>query len=487
MKKLYESLLDDEDDLMQASDKAVISDWLKKYAVGDYKIKFTKNGLELKKGTLTIKDFKEDHFPTDFKFCHTNIKGNINIVNCDITTLEGFFDHITILNGDLHIDNCKNLTNLGTLPTIIDGNVSIFGNKSLRSLAGISEHIYGVVYIAKNGKKFKKDEIAKMVGDLVRRIDTISESFEEACETMITESEQMINEELNEPHLLKLAEFLRKQSKAKGYRSWLFSDIFGGYNIAWDKITNADVETYAWPNIDKKVITKCRNIISGAKSGFILLQNMEGEYTYIIFPNKRYIYLKSYYHQPDKRGGKSTYLAEICQDASEITLVYYEGMSTNQMKWNRMQSREGMVLNTPEYYRQVARENVKRYREIVAQNKVLKVSGADKYNNKVQDVVMRALKATTIANTQPDKFADKMYKLESLMEHIYGTKSYSNGRTYGQNGLLNVYTNYTKSISRVYNKEAYDSASTLRYIKDYTNEMDELISTIERYLSDFGV
>ena len=468
MKSIYdiikEGLLDDEDVWMDRIEKNVGESWFEENAQGNFKIKNKKSSLgPTLVGKVIIDGFQGETLPIQI----WTIKGDLYINNCpNLKTLNGFFGERPIsIEGGLYIENCPNLENLNGLPPIVD-DFSLVGNKKIKSLEGAPKHVFGNCYIVKNGKRFSEEYIRSMI-EISQRV-VCSED----------EIEANITEALNEPHLLELAEYL----KSKGTS---FKKILGDeFRMSLDKITSKDVEVYRWPkNIDDGV-KAANQIISGRKNGFVVLMNAENEYDYIIY-GKNLINLDRWSYFGSSYMTKSTNLINKCKNAHEIIVFYSNGFETQNLKWERINARIGMITNTEEQNRQIARENVERYKKLVAKMRADKDKDFEEIDKQVENIVMRVLKASQISHRDPNKIDS--YKISSLNEWIYDQTRWDSRshNTYGKDGLLRVYSKYTEYFQDVRKGSAYDYQ--IRELKSCKEKLIDIIKKIDTELKLLGL
>ena len=290
MISLFESLLDDFEDMEVSQDKEMIKQWCEDNLKGNYKLVVLKNGHIKLRGDVLIKDYKDDNFPYQISV----MNGNLSIEKCpNITSLNGLFVDFISIDGNFSINNCEKLTSLEGGPLTVKGTLSITGNKSLKSIEGAPELVFGNIYIMKNGKKFSFDKLAEKY-DLARRIVCSLEDDEDLVnEDVVNEeliNEELINEALNEPHLLELADQMKK-SKLN-----IKNVLFDYLPIEWDLIDSSNVQEFT--RIDAKAKTKIRNTIARRDDirGIILLwDDHKQKYTSIISDKKEILDLNKWY------------------------------------------------------------------------------------------------------------------------------------------------------------------------------------------------
>lgn len=463
-KIIKESLLDDTDDFLEKMDKVVGAAWLEKNATGDYKIKDKKSTLGLTiTGRLIIDGFTGETIPVTIWSVK---KGDVYIVNCpNLKTINGLFTERPLsLDGGLYIENCPKLMSLEGCPPIVDS-FSCVGNRSIKSLVGAPEHVFGNCHIMKNGKKFTEEQI-KAVMEVSKRINCNEE-----------EETANITEALTEPHLLKLAEYLKTKKTS-------FKRIFGdGY--AWDKITSKDVLSFEYGFTDEAK-KACNMILYSRKNGIIVTFDRNGDYR-DIFKGKYHYDISDSSYRFGRSGNMTT--NEILNElkyASEIIVIYFtQAMATYDLQRDRRVSREGMITNTEYQNKQIARENVERYKKLAAQMRANKDKDFEEIDGQVEDIIMRVLKASQISHRNPDKIDS--YKIRSLNEWIYDERRWDSRshKEYGRDGLLRVYSKYTEYFQDVRKGNAYNFQ--IDGLKSCKEKLIDIIKKIDNELKSLGL
>lgn len=479
MKNLFESILDDFENLEKSQDKELVGEWFKENVKGKYKIVVLKNNTVKVWGDILIKDYKEDNFPFTISF----MSGNVSIEKCpNITSISGLFTDLMTIEGSLTINNCPKLTSLEGCPMIVHGALSLTGNSSLKSLEGAPEIVHGTTYVMKNGKRFSKEQVEKHI-KMPRRIVCSIED-----EDVLVEG--LVNEALNEPHLLELVD------RMKACKMDIKSLLFNWLTIEWDMIDSSNVTEY--DKVDNKVLTICRNILSGrGDRGIILLRNPQDEYQYIISYRKDMLVIRDQSQNRWYNGwidGTTTELIEYIKKADSIVVITWDSDAMyrrDKKRISRGEARLGMVLNTPDYYEQVARENRERYKKLLAQ---IRANGSDKEFEKIDkdidDILTKVMQLTRDLrkNFKPNNTGTSYHfdisKIEELNKQIYDQRQWNSSRHgggyySGEHGLLvlyNYYTTYTLKVKNngdnYYEREAKNyKAQLLQKIKDLKAEL----------------
>lgn len=492
MKSIYdiinESILDDIDDIMNVTDNIVSKGWFEENATGKFKAKISKKGITKITGDVIIKGYEGETFP-DLNIDEFN--GSLTIEKCpNLVSMEGLFkQYFYKIYGNLIINNCPKLTKLAC-PNTVEGNFQLVGNSSLKSLEGAPEMVTDEVYIMKNGKKFTEDQIKKhipYIGDFIC-------CSEESEEVDITESEE-VDEAFGNPYLMLLA----KQLKESGLS---FKEIFNKYgsHVSWDQVDSSHITNYNWryKSPSDKDLKAARAIISGKSFGYIItyryednklkfIRAIDGHKSTIVFGGKyaRWYQVKST-ELIDMICGRG-YSYPKCDGM--IIIHAMKDLDNWEKRNERGQARSGMVENTPEYYRQVARENMERYKKIVAQNRANRKSGdVERVQKKVNEFLQKIMQASANVMKNPTKYTDNLYRLEILNEYAYDKVSYDRGRTYGSDGVLVLFNRYMDSWTRTATgKTTYYSGDVQKLLQSIEERIDKIISKAQDYLNSFDV
>lgn len=471
---VIEGLLGDFDELEKNQDKDMVKQWCEQNFSGEYNVVILKSKKMKLRGNVILKNYEEDSFP----FIITELHGNLSIEKCpNITSLKGLFDDVMKMDGNLSINNCQSLNSLEGIPYIIEGSLSITGNRSLKTLDYMPEFINGTVYIMKNGKRFKESDVKN-----VKWFKRIVCSMEDD-EDLINEDE-IINEALNEPHLLEFAELLKKH---KSDLTSLFRSQQIAHTMPWEKLDSSNVTEYT--KIDSKVKTIVRNIISGkefkqtATRSYIFLKDYNDNYTYIISYKKELLRIASIFQHKTAVWQKynSTELMEIIEKADSLFIVSIDEKLTSdnyKLRLNRAQSQTGVVQNTPEYYAQVVKDNLKRYRDIIAKKRAAgSISKGDtdfdEMDIKVKKLAEETLTIVSKLNKNSNSSTLSIYdnrhayrKINKIMEELQNVMTAFN--TYVSKYILfkHYYDNYHDNVNmwESYKLDTQHTLSKLKYI-----------------------
>ena len=463
-KSIKESLLDDTDEFLDKMDKVVGGAWFEKNAKGNFKIKDKKSSIGCTiVGDIVFDKYDGEEIPVSVWKVQ---KGSVYFTNCpNLKSVRGFFgEYPGTLDGGLFIENCPNLKSLDGCPTVV-GDFSCIGNRKIKSLEGAPKHVFGNCYVMKNGKRFSEEYIRSLI-EVTDRIDC-NENTEEAN----------IIEAFTEPHLLKLAEYVKSQKSS--FRR-LFGDEVGA---ALDKITSKDVQTFRYPRNIEDGVKAANQIISGRASGFIVLLDKQDKFSYII-RGKRYINLYSGYNFGYQRSSKSTELIDMCKRAGEIMVFRLtKDFQTWELRSDRREARAGMIENTEDQNRKIAKENIERYRKIVAQNRANRDKDFEEIDKQVESIIMRVLKASQISHRDPNKISAG--QVRNLNEWIYDEVHYSSSThtSYGKTGLLRLYNRFTDYLADVkkgakYSFQIEELQKVKVQIKDTIKKIDEELTSL---------
>ena len=477
LRDMCESLLDDEDDLMAAADKVMDKKWIEDNCAGDFKMSYTKKGMRLAKGTLIIKNLAGE-LP---EFVHfVSVKGDIHIEKCnDITNINNLFDPYCDCIGDINISLCPKLVSLKGLPIYIKGNLTVVGNKSLKDIDAntpVKTVVTKKVNFAKNSTRWKEGYISKyfeVIGQINCSLD--DESVMEG----------IVNEALNEPHLLALAKQLIDDKKGLNFGNIIHVQHL---HFKWDEVTSSNVKEYEAG--DKKSLTAARKIISSGMSGMVL-GKIAGKYKYIMLPNKDMYNLVTGRLIWNMTTGDLITTLESCDEIVVVNLDNVE--RTYDIKSQRKIAQKGIVkMGDAEYNKKVARENINRYKEIISQNKLKKDKDFENIDKLVQNVLNGVMQAVMNVHKDPAKYADVSWKLSLLQEAVYNQRTYNRGNSYGEDGLLKVYNMYNENYIKAHaDKTASPYASSsetyMKGMEACKERIYKIVLDITNRLTAFGV
>ena len=202
--------------------------------------------------------------------------------------------------------------------------------------------------------------------------------------------------------------------------------------------------------------------LQGARDGhdfipwFVVTLDKQDRFEMLIY-GKNYIDLSPGYSFRRNGHAKSTELLDICRHAGEIMVFRLTtDLETWRLQADRRDSREGMIENTEDQNREIAKKNIERYKKIVAQNRANKDKDFEEIDKQVESIIMRVLKASQISHRNPEKIS--AYEVSRLNEWIYDEIRYSSSthKSYGKTGLLRLYNKFTDYLADVKKGDAYD-------------------------------
>jgi hypothetical protein len=464
--------MDDFDILSDNQDKEMVSQWAKDNLLGKYHVAISKKtgGLKLR-GDVIIKGCEDEVFFAKIE----SLNGSLTIEKCpNLTSLEGFLDRYMKFDGNLTINNCPKLTSLVGCPMIVSGSLSITGNTSLKSLEGCPEIVYGNVYVMKNGKRFSQDQINNKIKCTTRIVCSVE------GDDVIEES--TINEALNEPHLLDLVDQLKRNK-------FNIKTFFDDFQVEWDKIDSSQVKEYT--KMDAKEKAKARNVIAKRDDirGVILLKDKDDNYYRAISHRKDYLVLNTKqwggYGQPYWQDANSTELMSMVEAAYSMVIITWgwkEQSDRYKKHGDRVKGREGMIENTPQFYEEMARQNIERYKKIIAQNKVNNMDAEiEKIDKDIEAITMKALKLAQEARkaASSNGYFDST-KIDNIMKRIYDRQHYLGYNKYGSNyagddGLLHLYSAFMQYYVRSKSGDDYN----VKYMKEYKRKLLDMIKDLK--------
>ena len=147
-----------------------------------------------------------------------------------------------------------------------------------------------------------------------------------------------------------------------------------------------------------------------------------------------------------------------------------------------------MVMYSEQYNEKVARDNVNRYKTILAKRRSLGNINFDDIDNQVQEVVAKVLMVSRMVHKNPAKYADSSYKISYLNNWVYDQERYDKGKTYGKDGLLRLYDSLTNCFLNIQKEK--DDRITRYYAKQIDSiktQITDIINIIKSDLKYFGL
>lgn len=355
------------------------------------------------------------------------------------------------------------------------------------------------------------------------------------CEALVSNMLRQIAQQLND--------FAEYNAKLKTRNAWNYSGsqnrtthtfayIFSGYQsydgasrIEWSKVTDSDfVEYDISDTADEKkkkkayVIIKKALTVNNKNVVIIFYNNTKKEYTYVMLPygdtysllnpNDNVSYKKTTFAGGEKlvaRGARGNTIDMKKSDkfdyvtgssdkmyVLEITDEMREKVS--KLRMDRNESQKGMILQDPESLQEYARQNIKRYKEIIAKNKIERINNTELID-KVKEVLDRANDVINKFAKDTIKYADKEIDVNTLMKLIYDVGTFSAPSQKRTNGLLRVFANYTNRLARVkdtmksdYKEGGWNSRnSRLSSLEDAEKELKNTIDIVEKHIDALGI
>lgn len=508
------------------------SDMFLKTCKGNFKSSFFKDGTLKIVGKMIISGVISKGLSIRIR----EFQGNLIIENCPNLESLSFIKDIAVFKGSLTINQCPSLKSLKGIPGYITGDLSVTNCKSLKSYEGI-DYVNGDLYWSGNGKKYTKDQ-------LVYNVKVVKNIFCSGDETDANVSESIIYESLNNQWLQRLSAQLRKYP----YQEYVWRDdkyenrynklidIFckygknsSGVGRVLDKITNEDIDVYDLSNEDdrKEVGKALYNTYSGndEDSGDVFLiynkeiGEFEGGLGYLVKPRGGNSRVIQYFSIPNKNvGGKeiragrtfgkqearSWLTDKLGSNYSVIVIKTGDSTGTSRydlytIRTDRFKQQKGIIKpGDIEQYEKIAAENLKRYKEIIAQNKLNNAKNSNEYNDiidRYEKIQLRIIKLIRAIAKDPQAYDS--YKVNNFFEwckdeqrYNYNRRSNGSGPVYfGENGLMYYFKNFMDNYLTCYGKNvSYSSKEhNLEQLKISSNRINKAMDAADTKLKQFGV
>ena len=503
---LTEGLLDDMEDTLTAGDDHMNDEMFKNWSLSDNnKIKKTKKGYKLK-GDFKIKDIDKYEGPKIL-----NIDGNLSISNTKLETLEGLFDIDCEIEGTFTIENNSKLTSLKGCPMQVNTLV-LNNNKALTDLS-IAPVVMINAYISRNGKKFKKDELAKQLQVYKHIFCSIEDDS-----NMIEES--LLLEAFKAPQLKLIAKAIKDASKNSNIPRNMQMNFKDIYNIEWDKIEASQISEYEVD--DPKCLTLARKYISSGINGMMALLDKDGDVTGII-KYKRFCRLKDkgnywWHDRLDKYSNfkdlNTTDLIDIIKQNETVLFILFKSDNYDingawEKSKNRVEARRGAVAmqrgyertgkvdpNSPwilsdaittkqvRYYQDIADQNRERYQKLLTQIKAKRAAMSNTFagiKSRMDAAFKRYTELLAKILTNPSKYDSwDVSWLNDKFSEVHNSKKYGLTHT-GLFVQVSQYMGYMINISKGNN---YSSKDIQTNIKHYEDEILKSLNDVEQKLTE---
>jgi len=320
---------------------------------------------------------------------------------------------------------------------------------------------------------------------------------------MLDVNSELILEKLEAKVLKKLASQLTKQiekekeeNSSKSWRPSLvsknFRKIFGSSYISWSKVRDEDIEEIEPNEKNDKLV---RAVLRGKRDAIILVVGDDGEFElYIDDRNGEVISLKKTYgNYPGSTIGSRW---NKVPEASKIEMTkgkkLYVINNTNNLRQDtyktqsdRRQSKAGMVLMDPHSLKDLAYDNIKRYKNIIAKKKAEELDNDDLIDE-VNDVIKKCANLASKIAKDPSTYADSLSVVSQLVKYVYDERSWIQGRGsqsgyyVGVDGLLPTLMRYIDALNDIKKTDLSKAFANSSY---YMNTLKACKEKLEKSLA----
>lgn len=331
-------------------------------------------------------------------------------------------------------------------------------------------------------------------------IDFINETYiNETVILLESIDNEIITESLNCTILRDLAKTLAYNKASKKIEYWwdrgsTFKDIFYNKEVYWDKITDADVTTYDVKD-NRKALSLIRKIIKGDFDAIAIVYDKEDNFKAIYKP----------YGSPlnmlgrDMVGShKPQYEKLSVAEGCKIDIIDISKYHSYELRRQRSIQKSGVIdAHDKDYLRKYAEENVKRYKDIIAKNRAEKIAEDDDTAFEVNNIVNKVMKLSIKVSENLDKYADKVYYLDKLLEMLHDKRKWNSGSGVrrpgyysGQNGIFILFAEYVKALKEAKNVNVgsgwYGShgEAKMKQVKSYKEALSQQIDKINKYIEE---
>lgn len=308
-------------------------------------------------------------------------------------------------------------------------------------------------------------------------------------------TETVINEAFQSNMLRGLDAQIKDAKKNWSYfRVNSFRELMRYYAVAWDKVNDSDFKEYKVGDDAKKMIN---DFVKGKVSG-LLFGKKGDDFVYFcdsmlrtakFAPN--HIYLDNL--RDFERGGRKMAPQYMYKDAlnhegdvDTILLLKFDALkyterAVYQLRTQRAHAKDGVIpVGDPNYYKKVAADNVKRYKDIIAKHKVENMTeNMKKLSEDVKNIIDQAMDLSTKVLTEPDKYAVARFEIGWVDEYIYKTSSYDRGRVSGFDGLLPLFKSYVDKVLTLSKQDSYNPDSAVKGLEKIEADIRKYIDVVK--------
>lgn len=338
-------------------------------------------------------------------------------------------------------------------------------------------------------------------------------TFTECAKTnMITEffdviDNEIICEKLKDKKLIDLASHLNKFSKQHKNGNNSFGSIFGYYNVAWDKITEKDWESFDLTtdkgmNAAKSAIRKIVGGRSNSIYGIALLYDKEDKISNLITPGGvvytfyKFQWVSSYNkkegdpdheYRPDYENNLKQYeILEYLENKTKCLVLDLSAYGNNIQKKrsDRREAQAGIEYRDDNYNKKLAEQNVERYKKLITKHKAEKAAKEDTVCQDVQAILNKVMELSIQVAKDPITYADVSYDISRVLAACHDKRTW-NSRTNnyeGSDGLLVLLSAYLSNQMSVIKNGGYSWERNTSNEKK--KQIEEKIKKIEKMLVD---
>lgn len=217
-------------------------------------------------------------------------------------------------------------------------------------------------------------------------------------------------------------------------------------DIDWDKISDDMFVKYngeaAKKAVDKVITKKYKPSIDGIA---IICMDDEDEPTYVVNSDKKLINLER--GKIEFKTSRPDILMYV-RNAKVVYVLDNAGHEVWALQLNRRDSKEGSIDSSdPDQMRRIAQANMERYKTMIAKNRAVR---DDEIIVKAQSVMSEATDLVNRMSVNMNKYSKVSYKIEQLMQMIYGYSKMDKYNEMGyEKGLLQLLAQYISDKQQV--------------------------------------
>lgn len=231
-----------------------------------------------------------------------------------------------------------------------------------------------------------------------------------------------------------------EKGKVDDIKKFLSNEYSNGSQVQWDKVTDDDITFYSKDNI-----SKVRKFINDGNYYVIFINNNDFAVAY----SNGLGSIRNCSYDYGRRHGEVKFI-DIKEDSriKGAYVVDISNLSTYDMRAERSRRQDGILENTPEQNARIAKNNIERYKKIIASNNISQFDKVDTDVKAAFKAMLEKMAEYNLNSKEYREITDIQYKINNLSKLI--------------NELLENYRWFANYRNDLKNKTGWGSADDVK-------------------------